>query len=98
MQIPVMLEPLPEGGFQARAGEPLGLIAQGETADLALSHLRDLIQTRTAAGAVLTSIEIPTTKASSFLGGGVYKDDPLFDRWREAIEEYRQQVEDDPNR
>ena len=52
----------------------------------------------TALGAILTSIEVPTTKYGSYLGAGIYKDEPLFDRWREAIEAYRQDAEDDPNR
>jgi predicted RNase H-like HicB family nuclease len=98
MEIPVLLEPLPDGGFQARSADPLGLMAQGDTPDAALRHLRDLIRSRTASGAILTSIEVPTPKSGSYLGAGVYKDEPLFDRWREAIEEYRQQVDDDPNR
>jgi predicted RNase H-like HicB family nuclease len=99
MEIPVLLEPLPDGGFQARSAEPLGLTAQGDTPDAALQQLRDLIQTRAASGAILTSIEVPTTKyGESYLGAGIYKDEPLFDRWREAIEAYRQEVEDDPNR
>lgn len=63
-----------------------------------MCHLRELIQTETEAGTVLTSIEIPAPRKSSYLGGGIYKDDPLYDDWRQAIEEYRQQVEDDPNR
>jgi predicted RNase H-like HicB family nuclease len=98
MEIPVLLEPSPDGGFQARSADPLGLTAQGDTPDAALRHLRDLVQSRIASGAILTSIEVPTTKYESYLGAGIYKDEPLFDRWREAIEAYRQEVEDDPNR
>jgi hypothetical protein len=99
MEIPVLLEPLPDGGFQARSADPLGLTARGDTPDAALRQLRDLIQSRAASGAILTSIEVPTTNyGGSYLGAGIYKDEPLFDRWREAIEAYRQEVEDDPNR
>jgi predicted RNase H-like HicB family nuclease len=98
MEIPVLLEPLPDGGFQARSADPLGLIARGDTPDAALGHLRELIQSRTAAGTILTSIEVPTSTTGSYLGAGIYKDEPLFDRWREAIEAYRQEVEEDPNR
>ena len=98
MEIPVLLEPLPDRGFQARSDDPLGLTAQGDTPDAALQHLRDLIQTRAASGAILTSIEIPAPKYGPHPGAGIYKDEPLFDRWREAIEAYRQEVEDDPNR
>jgi predicted RNase H-like HicB family nuclease len=98
MEIPVLLKPLPDGGFQARSADPLGLTAHGDTPDAALRHLRELIQTETAAGAILTSIEIPAPKYGPHPGAGIYKDEPLFDRWREAIEAYRQEVEDDPNR
>lgn len=98
MEIPVLLEPLPGGGFQARSADPLGFMAQGDTPDAALQQLRELIQAHVASGAILTSIEVPTTKYGSYLGAGIYKDEPLFDRWREAIEAYRQEVEDDPNR
>ncbi len=98
MEIPVLLEPLPGGGFQARSADPLGLTAQGDTPDAALRHLRDLIQTRAASGTILTSIEVPAHQFGSYLGAGIYKDDPLFDRWREAVEAYRQEVEDDPDR
>jgi predicted RNase H-like HicB family nuclease len=98
MEIPVLLEPLPGGGLQARSADPLGLTAQGDTPDAALRHLHDLIQTRAASGAILKSIEVPAPKLGSYLGAGIYKDEPLFDRRREAIEAYRQQVEDDPDR
>jgi predicted RNase H-like HicB family nuclease len=98
MEIPVLLEPLPGGGFQARSADPLGLTAQGDTPDAALRHLRDLIETRKASGAILTSLQIPASKSESYLGAGVYRDEPLFDRWRAAIEAYRQEVEDDPDR
>jgi predicted RNase H-like HicB family nuclease len=98
MEIPVLLEPLPGGGFQARSADPLGLIARGETPDSALRHLRDLIATRAASGVILTSIDVPAPKYGPHPGAGMYKDDPLFDRWREEVEAYRRQVEDDPDR
>ena len=99
MEIPVFLEPLPGGGFEARSADALGFTAQGDTPDAALRQLREMIATRAASGTILTSIEIPTRKeAHSYLGGGMYKNDPLYDEWRQAVEEYRQQVEDDPDR
>ncbi len=98
MEIPVLVEPLPSGGFQARSADPLGLMAEGDTPDVALRHLRQLIESRKASGAILTSIEIPASKSESYLGAGIYRDEPLFDRWRAEIEAYRQEVEDDPDR
>ncbi len=96
MEIPVLLEPLPDGGFLAQSADPLGLTAQGDTADAALRHLRELIETRTASGAILTSIEVPAPTFGRHPGAGMYRDDPLFDRWKAEIEAYRQQIEDDP--
>lgn len=31
MEIPVLVKPLPEGGFQARSADALGFTAQGDT-------------------------------------------------------------------
>lgn len=28
---------------------------------------------------------------------GIFKDDPLFDEWQQAIEDYRRQIDEDPN-
>lgn len=98
MEIPVLLEPLPGGGFRARGADPLGLIAEGDTPDSALRHLRDLIASRATSGAILTSIDVPARTYGPHPGAGMYRDDPLYDRWRAAIDAYRQEVEDDPDR
>ena len=98
MEIPVLLEPLPGGGFQARSAEPISLTAEGDTPEAALRHLRDLIETRKASGVILATIEIPASKHGPHPGAGIYRDEPLFERWRAEIEAYRQQVEDDPDR
>ncbi len=95
MEIPVLVEPRPDGGFRARSADPFALAADGETVDAALHHLRDLIATRTASGAIFTSIEVPAPKYGPHPGAGMYRDDPLFDRWQAEIEAYRQQIEDD---
>jgi hypothetical protein len=63
-----------------------------------LRRLRDLIEARAASVAILTSIDLPAPKYGPHPGAGMYRDDPLYDRWREEIEAYRRQVEDDPDR
>jgi len=94
MEIPVLLEPLPDGGFRARSGDPLELTGQGDSPDSALRNLRDLIQTRIASGSLLTTIEVLTVQAGRHPGAGIYRDEPLFDQWRAAIDRYRQEIED----
>jgi predicted RNase H-like HicB family nuclease len=98
MEIPVVPEPLPSGGFQARSADLLGLTAEGDTPEAALRYLGDLIETRKASGVIPTSIEIPASKSGAYLGAWTFRDEPLFDRWSAEIEAYRQQVEDDPDR
>jgi predicted RNase H-like HicB family nuclease len=97
MEIPVLLEPLPGGGFQARSGDPLNLTAEGDSPDLALRKLRELIEIRLASGSVLMPLEVSGPGPSPYRGAGIYRDEPLFDAWRAAIDEYRQNIEDDPN-
>jgi predicted RNase H-like HicB family nuclease len=97
MEIPVLLEPRPEGGFRARSGDPLELTAQGDTPDAALRNLRDLIEARTTSGALLTTIDVPGFQAGPHPGAGLYRHEPLFDRWKAEIDAYRQEIEDAPD-
>ena len=94
MEIPVLLEPLPDGGFRARSGDPSELTAQA-FADSA-SPARDLIETRVASGTLLTTIEVLDFRAGRHPGAGIYREEPLFDQWRAAIDAYRTEIEEDP--
>ncbi len=96
MEIPVLLEPLPDGGFRARSGDPLEFTANGDSPDSALRNLRDLIEMRIARGTVLTTIQVSSARTGRHPGAGVYRNEPLFDEWRAAIEAYRQALDDDP--
>jgi predicted RNase H-like HicB family nuclease len=97
MEIPVLIEPVASNGFRARGGEPFGLSAEGSTAEEALQNLRQLIQTQLVAGARIVPLEI--TPAQHPLGpfAGMFKDDPLFDEWQQAIADYRRAVDEDPD-
>jgi len=97
MEIPVLLEALPGGRFQARSGDPLNETAQGDSRELALGKLRELIHIRIASGSVLVPLEIEGSQHAPHPGAGIYRDEPLFDAWRAAIEEYREQIENDPD-
>jgi hypothetical protein len=96
MEIPVLLEPLPAGGFRARSGDPLDLTADGDSPATALRNLRNLIETRIATGTVLTTIEVSIARTGRHPGAGIYRDEPLFDPWQEAVDAYRQAIENDP--
>jgi hypothetical protein len=107
MRIPVLIQPVPGIGFQARGGEPFALTAEGSTREEALRQLREMIVQQIDAGAEVTTLEVSDTGSSSPISpgleppwapfAGMFQDDPLFDEWQEAIAEYRQRVEEDPD-
>jgi predicted RNase H-like HicB family nuclease len=43
MRISVLIEPVPGNGYRAMGSEPLGLVAEGATRDVALQRLREMI-------------------------------------------------------
>src|SRR5262245_23401419 len=96
MQIPVLIEPIASNGFQARAGEPFGLVAEGATPDEALAYLRQSVAQRVAAGAKVVPLDVPDTRHPRMRFAGTLKDDPLLEDWKRAMAEYRRLVEEDP--
>lgn len=97
MKVTVLIEPIPGNRFQALG--PLGLIAEGETQAEALQKLRNIFEDRLANGAKLMSVDIPTEPHPLTKWAGTWKpDDPFIEEWKQAVQEYRQEVEDDPDR
>jgi hypothetical protein len=94
MELPVLLEPIDGTGFRARSGEPLVLTAEGSTKREALQNLQLLISKRLAQGAELVSLEFPPPNPLMMMAGSL-KDNPLYDEWVEAIEEYRRKVDEE---
>ena len=87
MDIPVLIEKVGTNGFQAKMGEPLSLVAVGPTREEALKNLDTLVQARICGGAEITTLPVGTHPLARF--AGMFKDNPLVDEWRQAMEEYR---------
>ena len=96
MKIPILIEPIANDGFRATSGPPFAVSAEGATRDEALARLREEIDRRLAEGSVIMPLEITTTEENPWLAvGGMFRNDPLFDEWQEAIAEYRRKVDED---
>jgi hypothetical protein len=96
MKIPILVEPIANNGFRATSGPPFTVSAEGATRDEALARLRAEIDRRMADGAVVMPLEITTTEEKpSIWGIGMFKDNPFFDEWQAAIEEYRRKVDEE---
>jgi len=98
MQIPVLVERLKGQGYRARGKEPFVVSAKGATREEALANLRAKIQTRLKNGSELVGLEVGAEAHPWTEFAGMFKDDPWIDDWVQSMAEYRQQVEDDPNR
>ncbi|HKB39459.1 MAG TPA: hypothetical protein VKD72_23685 [Gemmataceae bacterium] len=98
MQVPVLIERVAENGYRARAGEPFGWSAEGATADEALGALKEIVTQKVAAGVTIVSLEVPITAHPWMKFAGKLKGHPLLEEWKQAMAEYRQEVENDPER
>jgi predicted RNase H-like HicB family nuclease len=98
MQIPVLIEPVAQNGYRARGIEPFAVSAKGATREEALAKLRAEIEKRLKNGAELVGLEVGGTSNDPWMEfAGMFKGDPWIDDWKRSIEEYRKQVDEDPN-
>lgn len=98
MEIVVLLEPLAEGRFRARAGDPLNLAAEGTTAAEATRRLGVLLDALLADGRTVTTIQVANGRAAVELPSPPPADDLYLTDWayrelQEAIAEGRRQDE-----
>jgi predicted RNase H-like HicB family nuclease len=97
VQIPVLIEVVAGNGYRASAGDPFGLTAVGTTREETLRNLQELIENRLACGAELTNIDVrPTQHPLAKYAGTWRENDPLISEWKKAVEEYRREIDQDP--
>jgi predicted RNase H-like HicB family nuclease len=97
MQIPVLIEPLARNGYRAQSREPFAASAKGATREEALARLRAKIESRLKKGAELVGLEVGAPSDPWMAFAGMFKDDPWIEDWKRSIEEYRKQVDEDPD-
>jgi hypothetical protein len=97
MKIPVILEPIAGNGYRAREGAILGATAEGTTQEEALQNLRNTILGQLTQGAELVSLEIQAVDRPWASYAGTWdENDPFIDEWRQQIEDYRREMDEDP--
>lgn len=109
MQIPVLVEAVAGRGYVAKAGPPFGWSAEGATAAEAVDKLRAAATAFVAAGGQVTAIDVPGTATNGAVAappaenpwlkwaGTWDPNDPMVQEWLDAIQEYRRQIDNDPN-
>jgi hypothetical protein len=88
--IPILVEPA-ANGFRAAAGGPLDLSAEADSAAAAVAALRLKISDRLRGGAVL--IEQSVGGFASPIPLVPLPENPLFDDWLAAVEDYRNNLD-----
>jgi hypothetical protein len=98
VDIPVIIEPTAGNGYRVTGagGLSLGLTAEGATAAEAVDRLADQVRMRVNAGATLAELTVAASAAPWKPDAGYLRDDPLYEAWRDAMEEYRRQLDEDP--
>ena len=97
MEVPVVIEPISGSGYRATGagGLSVGLTADGATAAEAIDRLADQVRMRVNAGAKLAELNVAAGAAPWKQDAGYLRDDPLYEPWLAAMEEYRRQLDED---
>lgn len=95
MEIPVLVEPS-ANGFRALTGAPLNLSADGPSADAALTALHTLVADRLRAGGQLRTLTV-TDVAGILEAAKRLRENPMFEEFEQAIQEYRREHNTVPN-
>src|ERR1700689_770578 len=90
MTIPILVEPS-QTGFRAMTGGPLDMSAEAASAAEALAALQAQIDGRFKRGAIL--VQHPAPAPPSPIPLIPLAENPLFDAWMDAIEQYREEKE-----
>lgn len=93
MQVATLIEPIGARGFRAKIGSPFEITVEAASRQEAVQQLRACLQQRMAAGAELVTLEMNTTTHAWAEFAGDLKDDPMLDDWKNAMAEYRAQVD-----
>jgi hypothetical protein len=93
MQIPVLVEALPDGrGFRARAMEPFQVAAESADRAAAIDEVRRRLDELAKAGQVVTVTVGPAVPVVSD-SWAIDMNDPRYQEWSRYVEEFRQEMD-----
>jgi hypothetical protein len=93
MQLPILIEPTPDGRFRARLGDPFQLTAEADDAGRAVQDLVRLVEQRLQSGAKVAVLTLTNgavqAAAPPFPADDAYKTDWVYRELEEAVAENR---------
>jgi len=98
VEIPVIIEQVNGSAYRVTGagGLSVDLTAEGATAAEAIDRLAEQVRTRVNAGAKLAELSVAAGAAPWKQDAGYLHDDPQYGLWREAMEDYRRKLDEDP--
>lgn len=97
MRISVLLEPMTDGRYRVRGGEPFAFSVEGAKREEALERFREQVEQKLANGATVVEIQVGSKPhPASGYAGTWDPDDPVIQLWQQGVEQYRREVEEDP--
>jgi hypothetical protein len=97
MHISVLVERIAGNGYRARGADPFAITVKAATREGALAKLREKIDARLQRGAELVSLEVGPEANPGVKFAGMFKGDPLLGDWKQAMADYRKEVDADPD-
>ena len=99
MEVSVIIEPVTGNGYRVTGagGLSVGLTAEGATVSEAIDRLTDQVRLARERWSQVGRVEHRRQPGPLEAGCGILRDDPLYELWREAMEEHRHQLEEDPS-
>lgn len=97
MIIPILVQSENGNGYRAELLPTSAFVGEGATPEDAVKKLRERFQARLDQGEI-AYLEIGKTDNPWLKLIGVYKDDPYLEEYKQAIADYRKQVDADPDR
>ena len=93
MELPVVIEPLPEGrGFAAHLGAPFNLSAEAVTAEEAHHRVAALLHRRIQQGLEVRALNVPVAVERGAEPGWL-RDDELTCDWLQLVQQYRSECD-----
>ncbi len=92
MRIPIFVEPIADNCYRASGGAMVVDSVEAETADAAVEKMKRVIEDRVARGARVVAIDCPDGANPWLAGVGMFREDPMFDDWQQAMADYRREA------
>lgn len=92
MKIPILVEATADHRYRATGAEPFAGTVEADTPGEALEQMQRSIEDRVSRGARIAALELPDDANPWLQGAGMFRGDPLYDDWQQAVSDYRREA------